>query len=131
MESLRTLLYQLKKTISTAFKFNHRKFEIEEIQKFIQKRADNFNGNQSLMIDSLLNRPCRKIVIDRVISNGDLLVEPQEIKMKSTNISRLALMVFIMKKGFLPTGCLDMLQLIKLTTNGTIHFLFHHLLKNG
>src|SRR2546421_733521 len=26
MESLRTLLYQLKKTISTAFKFNHRKF---------------------------------------------------------------------------------------------------------
>src|SRR5204863_9570744 len=76
MESLRTSLYQLKKTISTAFKFNHRKFEIEEIQKLIQKRADNFNGNQSLMIDSLLNRPRRKIDIDRVISNGDLLVEP-------------------------------------------------------
>ena len=32
------------------------------------------------MIDSLLNRPRRKIVIDRVISNGNLLVEPQEIK---------------------------------------------------
>ena len=80
MESLRISLYQLKKTISTAFKFNHRKFEIEEIQKFIQKRADNFNGNQSSMIDSLLNRSRRKIVIDRVISNGNLLVEPQEIK---------------------------------------------------
>ena len=78
MESLRTSLYQLKKTISTAFQFNHRKFEIEEIQKFIQKQADNFNGNQSLMIDSLLNHSHRKIVIDRVISNGDLLIEPQK-----------------------------------------------------
>ena len=80
MESLRTSLYQLKKTISTAFKLGHRKFEHEEIKKFIQKKADDFNGNQSVMIDSLLNRPRRKIVIDRVLSNDDLIIEPQEIK---------------------------------------------------
>ena len=54
-----------------------------EIEENIEKRCKMINGKQGKMLTSLLDRPSRKIQIDRLIENTNgyrkLIVEPQEV----------------------------------------------------
>ena len=57
----------------------------EQIKKFVQQRCDNYNGNQSQMLDSFLARDKRSIFLDRVLKTSvdgsqTLITNPKEIR---------------------------------------------------
>ena len=53
------------------------------MQHFIQRRCEDFHSNQSRMIDSVLERTKKKIVIDRIMVDGNLITDPELVKSKT------------------------------------------------
>ena len=60
-----------------------------KLKQFLQQRCENYKHNQTQMIDSLLNRQRRRIVIDQVLINDGLsdrlLISSEDIK-TATNL---------------------------------------------
>ena len=50
------------------------------MQHFIQRCCEDFHSNQSRMIDSVLERTKKKIVIDRIVVNNELITDPVHVK---------------------------------------------------
>src|SRR3990170_2543454 len=65
-------------------KLEDNKYVDEQIKSFIQKRCDNLAENPTKMIDSLLNRQKRRIVLDKVIvkeaDSEVLITDPIKVK---------------------------------------------------
>src|ERR1700722_15379144 len=56
----------------------------KQIKEFVRTRCEDYKDNQSKMIDSIIERTKRTIVIDRVLKEKDgqqlLITDPEEIK---------------------------------------------------
>ncbi|KAG9303124.1 hypothetical protein G9A89_005082 [Geosiphon pyriformis] len=52
------------------------------IREAIEKRMRKFCSNKGSMIRSVLNQPFRKVVLDHLVINNKLILEPEEIKLK-------------------------------------------------
>jgi hypothetical protein len=85
---LRKELRELNKTLLKKYDILNKSHIDKEIRKFVQQRCEDYRNDQGHMIDSLLEKPHRKIVIDRLLHkvNGQdtLITDPEEIK-KLTN----------------------------------------------
>jgi len=70
------------------YKLEHKKTSDDQIKKYIEQRCTNLKDSPKKMLDSLLNRDKRFIVMDRIIINKDgeqvLLTDEASIK-KATN----------------------------------------------
>ena len=76
VSNFRLALFRLKKQIQMVCKSRAKQHEIESMQHFIQRRCEDFHSNQSRMIDSMLERTKKKIVIDRIVVNNELITDP-------------------------------------------------------
>src|ERR1044072_3998900 len=90
-----TNIVSLKKELKDLHKILQKKYDLinkahtdKEIKKFVQQRCEDYKSDQGHMIDSFLEKPHRKIVIDRLMHNENgidtLVTDPSEIK-KLTN----------------------------------------------
>ncbi|KAG9288618.1 hypothetical protein G9A89_006719 [Geosiphon pyriformis] len=50
------------------------------IKKAIDKHMENFSSNKEHMIKSVLKRPFRKMVLNHLIVNNELILESKEVK---------------------------------------------------
>ncbi|KAG9295496.1 hypothetical protein G9A89_013525 [Geosiphon pyriformis] len=56
------------------------------IRRAIDKQIENFSSNKELMIKSVLDQPFKKVVLDHLILNDELILEPKEVKSAIDNI---------------------------------------------
>src|SRR5829696_1391767 len=77
-------LKDLKHILIAAAKIQETEYKAKAIKEAIERRCENFTTNQSTMFDSLLDRPCTTILLDRYINNNslekELLTDPSEVK---------------------------------------------------
>ncbi|KAG9287394.1 hypothetical protein G9A89_023766 [Geosiphon pyriformis] len=60
--------------------FESRLAKEASVKKAIKKRMDNFCSDKSSMIRSVLEKPFRKVVLDHLIVDDDLVLLPEEVK---------------------------------------------------
>ncbi|KAG9284013.1 hypothetical protein G9A89_022787 [Geosiphon pyriformis] len=65
---------------------NYRRVKIISIKKTIDKRMKNFCSDKSSMIRSVLDRPFYKVVLDHLVVNDKLVLEPEEVKVNVDKI---------------------------------------------
>jgi hypothetical protein len=84
IDNIRKIIRSLLKTISTKFDITVRQYNDKQIKKFVQKRCEDYKSDQGSMINSLMNKSQRRIVIDRIIQNENdqeiLITNPEKIK---------------------------------------------------
>ena len=79
-KSFRSQLGHLRKQTATLCRAKTRQYEFEQMRFFIQKRCDDLKEDQSSMLDSILNRKKRSIIIDRLLIDNELELDPDIIK---------------------------------------------------
>ena len=83
------ILYKL--TYATT-KLEQTQYRNDSIKDFLQQRCENYSHNQKLMIDSVLNRSRKTIILDRIIvrssdnSNNTTLITDPEAILHHTNL---------------------------------------------
>ena len=71
ISTFRSELKNFNKFVQHQYTIEFAKYNNEQIKKFIQQRYDNYNGNQSQMLDFFLARDKRVIVLDRVLHTAN------------------------------------------------------------
>ncbi|CAB4390707.1 unnamed protein product [Rhizophagus irregularis] len=59
-------IYRLYYIMKTAYKFAYDKYLSEKINSYVEEQNDNLQHDQTKMINSILNRKPRRIVLDRL-----------------------------------------------------------------
>ena len=75
MDVIRNYLPQIRSLVSlasTALKLKEEDYKTKMIKQALEQRCENFQTNQSRMIDSILNRKRQTIVLDRCLDNSPL-----------------------------------------------------------
>ncbi|RIA88764.1 hypothetical protein C1645_825849 [Glomus cerebriforme] len=84
VSTIRSNIDDLRKILLAKYDSLYKSHDDDRIKKFVQTRCENYKDNQGLMLDSLLDRKKRSIVIDRLIvkenNTSRLITTPQEIK---------------------------------------------------
>ncbi|CAB4387507.1 unnamed protein product [Rhizophagus irregularis] len=83
-------IYRLYYLMKTAYKSNYNKYLSEKINSYVEERNDNLQHNQTKMINLILNRKPRRIVLDQlsfVNKEGDNVFtnNPEIIEKESIN----------------------------------------------
>ncbi|KAG9304928.1 hypothetical protein G9A89_003096 [Geosiphon pyriformis] len=81
-ESKKSILQHLSEVKKLYRKFKYyesRAARDTSIRKAIDKRMENFSSNKELMIKSVLEKPFRKVVLDHLIVDDELILEPKEV----------------------------------------------------
>src|ERR1051325_8528817 len=79
---IRKDLRSLHSTLLKKFDLLNKNHELSQIKRFVQQRCDDYKNDKGHMIDSLLERDHRKIIIDRLYKPDQqlLITNPDEIK---------------------------------------------------
>ena len=82
---LKQQIKRIHNTIYTKYKVTEKEDTVKQIKNYINKRCINYKSNQRSMIDSMLSKNRKKIVLDRVLventdGSQELLLDPEDIK---------------------------------------------------
>jgi hypothetical protein len=94
---LRSLAPQIELMLSCLLvkaKLHKSEYKLKSIQHALETRLENFNSTPSKMIDSILNRTKKTIILDRCLDNSstarDLLTSESEVKKESARHFQMA-----------------------------------------
>ena len=84
IEDIRKNIRSLLKIISMKFDMTVKRYNDKQIKKFVQKRCEDYKSDQGNMINSLMSKSQRRIIIDRLIYKENdqkiLITDPNKIK---------------------------------------------------
>ncbi|CAJ0827291.1 5476_t:CDS:2, partial [Entrophospora sp. SA101] len=84
ISKIKKITFKIYNTLSTICKIKEKQVKQEQINLLINKRCENYKDDQSTMIDSILERNHKRIILDRVLfkENNNLILttDPEKIK---------------------------------------------------